>query len=230
MHSLFSILATIFFFGVLFSALSAVAVMLADEITSHKLCLKNECLANLATLYSAPIAILKFFIDLLMFSATIGGIFIALMNYLSSVNTSRFTNHISHLTLFQSFFIEEVRKRERLSLSSFDTHKIYSMIFPGSRDGVLIPGLPYSEFISKLNSAIDESNEKFRKGSIPPFNYQQHQSKMIECLNGIGFSLQYMPKIDFYEIENQIIDLLETINKSFLGDRDKLTITKRIYR
>lgn len=224
------ILVAILFFGIVVSSFSAVAVMISDDRLSYSFCLRNECLNNVADYYSAPIAIFGFFVDVLVFVATVGGIFVALMSYLGSTETSKFTNHISHLSLFQEFFVGEVNKRDRLSISSFDVHGVYSMIFPGSKDGVFVPGGSYSCFLGRVNNAIDESNRKFKTGAVPPFSYQQHQTAMIACFGMIGFSLQHMPKLDFFEIESQILDLLETINKSFLGGDKSLEVNKRLYR
>ncbi|PRB80540.1 hypothetical protein CQ007_12540 [Pseudomonas sp. MYb185] len=204
--------------------------MIADDRLNYSFCLRNECLNNVADYYSAPIAIFGFFVDVLVLVATVGGILVALMSYLGSKDTSNFTNHISHLSLFQEFFVGEVNKRDRLSISSFDVYRVYFMVFPGSKDGDFVPGEDYSYFLTEVNNAINESNRKFTSGSIPPFSYQQHQTAMIDCFRMIGLSLQHVPKLDFFEIENQVLDLLETINKSFIGGHESLKVNERLYR
>lgn len=149
---------------------------------------------------------------------------------MSTLKSSYFTNHISHLSLFQSFFVEEVRKRDLLSISSFDPHKIYGLIYSNSRNGDMSLSETYFEFIGRVNKVISDSNFNSYKATKGPFIYKDHQAEMIRTLEGIGFNLQFMPKKDFYEIENQVLSLLDSISKSFCGGDVRTELERRIYR
>lgn len=162
--------------------------------------------------------------------ATVGAIFVALLSYLSTLTSSHFTNHISHLTLFQNFFSEEVRKRDLLNISSFDPHRIYGLIYADSRSGMMTVSESYFLFIDKLNEAINISNFRSFKATKGPFIYKEHQAEMIRVLDAIGFDLQFMPKKDFYEIETQIFSLLNTVSNSFCGGDPRTKLEKRLYR
>ncbi|MFS2091930.1 retron Ec48 family effector membrane protein [Pseudomonas sp. Pseusp11] len=207
-----------------------VLVGVAGGVFSLPFCFRDDCFILFFSKISSAVYLTKLTVDLIVFVATIGGIVVALLSYLSSMASSRFANHISHLTLFQAFFVEEVKKRDALVLSSFDIHKLYSMIYEGSRSGVMTVSSSYISFVGSLNSVIAASNLKATKAYGGAFIYQEHQARMIAVLKQLGFSLQHMPKKDFYEIETQVLSLLDSVNGSFCGSLDELVVHVRIYR
>ncbi|MDU9033959.1 retron Ec48 family effector membrane protein [Pseudomonas corrugata] len=207
-----------------------VAIFFSEKLYLVPSCFSNKCFINLYERYSSVFNVAKSTLDLLILVATVGAIFVALLSYLSALKSSWFTNHISHLSLFQAFFAEEVRKRDLLSISSFDPHKIYGLIYSKSRSGDMTLSESYFEFIARLNNVISGSNFNSYKASKGPFVYKDHQAEMIKVLGEIGFDLQFMPKKDFYEIETQILSLLDSISKSFCGSDRRTELEKRIYR
>lgn len=207
-----------------------VVIFFADRLYLLPTCFSNKCLINSYENYSSAFNIAKSTLDLIVLTATVGAIFVALLSYLSTLKSSCFTNHISHLTLFQNFFTEEVRKRDLLSMSSFDPHKIYGLIYSDSRSGDMSLSEGYFEFIERLNKVISDSNFNSFKATKGPFIYKDHQAEMISALEGIGFNLQFMPKKDFYEIETQVLSLLDSISKSFCGGNARTELEKRMYR
>ncbi|MCK6254938.1 retron Ec48 family effector membrane protein, partial [Pseudomonas fragi] len=90
-----------------------VVIFFADQLYLLPICFSNKCFINSYENYSSAFNIAKSTLDLIVLTATVGAIFVALLSYLSTLKSSCFTNHISHLTLFQDFFTEEVRKRGR---------------------------------------------------------------------------------------------------------------------
>lgn len=207
-----------------------VTIFFTDQLYSLPLCFSNKCFLSLYESYSSAFAVAKSTLDLIVIVATVGAIFVALLSYLSTLKSSHFTNHISHLSLFQSFFAEEVRKRDLLSISSFDPHKIYGLIYSKSRSGDMSVSETYFEFISRVNKVISDSNFNSFKATKGPFIYKDHQAEMIQALKKIGFNLQFMPKKDFYEIESQVLSLLDSISKSFCGGDNRTELERRIYR
>lgn len=207
-----------------------VTIFFADQIYLLSFCFSNKCFVSLYEKYSSAFAVAKSTLDLIVLVATVGAIFVALLSYLSTLKSSYFTNHISHLSLFQGFFVEEVRKRDLLSISSFDPHKIYGLIYSNSRNGDMSLSETYFEFIGRVNKVISSSNFNSYKATKGPFIYKDHQAEMIQTLEGIGFNLQFMPKKDFYEIENQVLSLLDSISKSFCGGDVRTELELRIYR
>lgn len=207
-----------------------IVVFFADNIYSLPICFENKCFLNFYEYFSSAFNIAGAALSLIVLVATVGVIFVALLSYLSALKASHFTNHISHLTLFQSFFVEEVRKRDLLAISSFDSHKIYNLIYSGSRNGNMSVSEDYFLFIEVLNGVILGSNFNSFKASKGPFIYKDHQAEMIRSLGVIGFDLQFMPKKDFYEIETQVISLIDSISKSFCGGGARVILEDRMYR
>lgn len=207
-----------------------VIIFFADQVYLLPFCFSNKCFVSLYEKYSSAFTIAKSTLDLIVLVATVGAIFVALLSYLSTLKSSHFTNHISHLSLFQSFFVEEVRKRDLLSISSFDPHKIYGLIYSNSREGDMSLSDAYFEFIGRVNKVISDSNFNSYKATKGPFIYKDHQAQMIRALEGIGFNLQFMPKKDFYEIETQVLSLLDSVSKSFCGGDVRTELERRMYR
>lgn len=207
-----------------------VAIFFADAVYKLPVCFRNKCLEDFYAQFASSFAVAKSTFDLMVVVTTVGAMLVALMSYLSSLKSSQFTNHVSHLTLFQAFFVEEIKKRDLLSISSFDSHKIYGLIYSSSRGGDMSVSESYFSFVRKVNSVVLESNFKAFKASSGPFIYKEHQSNMIEVLREIGFDLQFMPKKDFYEIETQIFSLIGTISNSFCGGDARLILEQRLYR
>lgn len=216
--------------GFLLFVLIFLIIFFVDEVYSLPLCFGNKCLINFYDYYLSAFNVARSTLDFIVLVATVGAIFVALLSYLSSLKTSHFTNHVAHLTLFQSFFVEEVKKRDMLALSSFDAHKIYGLIYAGSRKGDMSVSESYYEFIAVVNAVILESNFNSFKATKGPFIYKDHQAEMIRALDRIGFDLQFMPKKDFYEIETQVVSLINAISNSFCGGSNRAIILKRMYR
>lgn len=228
--NLIILLTTIATIGFGLSTLTLLSIFFVDHIYELPFCFSNKCFIRFHDNFSSAFNIAKSTLDLMVLVATVGAIFVALLSYLSTLKSSYFTNHISHLTLFQSFFSEEIRKRDLLSISSFDPHRIYGLIYKGSRGGNMSISEDYFEFIDSINHAISNSNFKSFKATKGPFIYKDHQADMIRTLERIGFNLQFMPKKDFYEIETQILSLLNSISNSFCGGSPRTKIEKRLYR
>lgn len=224
------LLVLIISIGFFAAAFLSVAIFFADSVYELPICFRNKCFENFYAQFASSFAVAKSTFDIMVVVATVGAMLVALMSYLSSLESSQFANHVSHLTLFQAFFIEEVKKRDLLSISSFDSHKIYSLIYSSSRKGNMDVSESYFSFIRGVNSVVSKSNFKSFKASSGPFIYKEHQSSMIEALGEIGFDLQFMPKKDFYEIETQIFSLIGTISNSFCGGDARLKLEQRLYR
>lgn len=224
------LLALIAGVGFLVSAVIAGSIVFADEIYRLPICFSNKCFLRFYEYFSSAFTVAKSTLDLIGVVATVGAIFVGLLSYLSALRSSHFTNHVSHLTLFQGFFVEEIRKRDLLALSSFDVHKIYGLIYGGSRSGDMSVSGAYFSFIGSVNAVIGESNFRSFKASKGPFIYKDHQSRMIDVLALIGFDLQFMPKKDFYEIELQVFSLIDAISNSFCGGDARAKLDARMYR
>lgn len=193
------------------------------------LCFTNSCISYYIKETDQAFAIAKATFDLGVAIATIGGIFVALFSYFNTAANSALTNHIEHLKAFREYLEAEIKKRERLTLSRIDTLYLYNIIFQHSRSGRTTVSDEYSNFITKLNDIIQESNKKCQQGSLEGFRYKDHQRKVKEHLVTAGISVEYAPRNDYFEMEGQLFSLLHRLSQSFCTPGEIPSIVERQY-
>jgi hypothetical protein len=210
--------------------ISFVSIGFHDDIfTHHVYCLNRECVGYFLETFDSPLLISKGTLDVLVGIATIGGIIVALLSYLSSASTSALTNHIAHFSVFQSYVAGEIKNRNRLSPSSIDILVWYNLIFSTSRSGKTDVSKDYLEFISELNSLIDQSNSQAVHATTGSFRYKPHQERIINHMKRAGLELYFSPRNDFFEIEGQVFSLIDRINQSFCYSNTVPTLHARNY-
>ena len=200
-----------------------------DEIYNYNLCLTNECIKYTYTLFEYSLKGFSITITLLTSIATIGGIIVALLNYVSTTNSSALNNHIAHFKIFNDYLFFEIEKRDRLNISAIDIFKVYNLIFDKSRTGIMDVSEEYRNDISSLNIEIERSNEFSQTASSESFRYKIHQERMINIFKKFGIELDFHPRNDFYEIEGQLLDLVSTINQAFCTESALPEIPRRQY-
>lgn len=210
-----STLALIAFIGYATSLWSAYATLVQHSMLSQRICMNNDCVQAWIECVSNALAIGKATSELLVAWATVGGIVIALLTYLTNEKNSALTNHISHYTTFQSYVINEIEKRNRISRASVDISLWYNLIFTNSRNGDMQISKNYLKIISEINSCIKESNQQAQTATDGAFRYKPHQERIKAALCKFGIDLTFQPKNDFYEIEGQMFSLITAVNKSF---------------
>ncbi|OYU05563.1 MAG: hypothetical protein CFE47_20760 [Pseudomonas sp. PGPPP1] len=192
-------------------------------------CFSNFCVEHTLSLFNQPLLILKETLNLLVALATIGGIIVALLSYLNSVGATALSNHISHFSIFQSYLSNEISKRDRVSTSSIDTFLWYNSIFSQSRLGLTTISSDYVKIIESINKEIIKSNLQAAKAESGAFRYRPHQERIIQTMLNIGIVITHQPRNEFYEIEDQILSLIATVNKSFCYSDQVPSIEKRLY-
>lgn len=209
------VLALIFVLGFGLSITSALVSIYDKNLIEHDICFNGDCVKRLLQEIEPALGIAKGAIDFGVAIATIGGIFVALLSYLSSANNAALTNHIEHLKIFAEYIESEVKKRDRLSYSNFDTLLLYGKIFNQSRVGKTTVSDGYRVFISDLNNVIEESNERCIGGTPGGFSYKDHQRRIRDHLCSLGIVIYAAPRNDYFEMENQLFSLLHRLNQSF---------------
>lgn len=227
--SLIYVLASIALIGYVSSIISFIATGYKAEIYHHSICLANDCVKYWSETFEYPLLIAKATSDLLVAFATAGGIVIALLSYIASVSTSALANHISHYAIFQEYLINEISKRDRISLASIDILSWYNHIFSSSRTGIMTVSKEYFAYIEKLNGQIAASNDQAKKAKDGEFRYKPHQEKIKYILAETGIVVEFQPRNDFYEIEGQIFSLINGINRSFCYSDAVPTLVQRKY-
>lgn len=214
--------------GFIFS-LIVYLVELYDNGTSS-ICLSKDCYQNMVSRFSASIDIAKQTITLLVSVSAIGGIIIAVKNYVKSSYALAISNHISNFRIFSDFINYEISKRNRINPTSVSSFYWYNKLFPNSRQGDVQISQTYENVISAINLVIKNSNEVFTSSTRPDFSYNTHQSKMISALSNVGIKICNMGRNDFFMAEGEILHLIEVVNIEFCGLNDeKYKFEKRIY-
>ncbi|AAW85540.1 hypothetical protein VF_1045 [Aliivibrio fischeri ES114] len=215
--------------GLLLSLLSIIMTMLNNETYNLNVCLTSSCMKYTYGLFEYSLKIINITITCLTSIATIGGIFVALLSYVSTSNSSALNNHISHFKIFNDYLVFEISKSDRLNVSAIDIFKLYNLIFSSSRSGNMDVSKQYKQVVESLNQEINNSNQYVQEAEPESFRYKNHQVRMISRFESFGIQLNFHPRNDFYEIEGQLLELISTINQAFCTDSMLPNIVHRKY-
>ncbi|WP_123894705.1 retron Ec48 family effector membrane protein [Serratia sp. FDAARGOS_506] len=203
---------------------------LAGGVFLREMCFSNKCLEFFFKEFSFAFSFITSLGTIMAGGIALSGFLVALKSYLGAKKTSELSNHISHLSLFNSFISVEVEKRDRLSKSSFDHFKWYNLIYPNSRDGFFSVSVEYVDFINKTNSIINESNDLSTGIAAGGYYYKPHQEKIKKIFLLIGVELHSQPRLDFLEMEEQLYDLVNVVNMSFCISEHSMSISPIKYK
>ncbi|MGY2275929.1 MULTISPECIES: retron Ec48 family effector membrane protein [Pseudomonas] len=215
--------------GIGLSAIVFLATGFIDKAFNFGFCLTSNCIQNFKAIYGSVLDILTTTGVMLGGLITLGAITVALLSYLSSNRALALANHISHMAIFSNYIYKEIEKKGRLNASSFDVLKWYNLIYSNQESGELIISKDYKIFILEINSQIQTSNKLITKESDGAYLYKPHQKSMKSILKKSGIELSALPRLDFHEVEGEVLELIDIINKSFCRSADNLEIEKRIY-
>ncbi|RYE52774.1 MAG: hypothetical protein EOP48_15785, partial [Sphingobacteriales bacterium] len=126
----------------------------SDRQFSASLCFSNGCVKSFFESFDQSFIILGKTFEALVSIATIGGIVVALMSYLSSSSATALANHIAHFTIFQTYIAAEIARRNRISPVSIDNFVWYNLIFSNSRTGKTYVSDEYCVAVAVLNEAV----------------------------------------------------------------------------
>jgi hypothetical protein len=211
------------------SAISIIATLVVKRQIVGSFCARSECIETWFRLVEYSLLIAKVTSDFLVVVATVGGIIVALLSYFSNLNNSALSNHISHYGIFQSYVEAEIGKRNRIEYSSVDTFCWYNKIFSQSRAGDMKTSQQYGKYMAELGSLISQSNNLVSSATTEAFRFKPHQERMIGKLKEIGIAFAQQPRLEFYEIEDQIISLVACVNQAFCSSSGILGFQPRIY-
>lgn len=224
------VLMTILTIGVALSAFVLWHTGIHNGLFNHDVCFGNACIAYFQKRASASIGIISGSIQLMVAVATIGGIIVALLSYLETVNANALTNHISHISIFESFLRREIETKDRISARSINIYYWYGLIFENSRVGSTTVSENYVAAVNEISGAMEESNKQVKSAASPEFSFVQHQERMIDAFAGVGITVTRYPRIDFYDVEQQLTVLIERVNSAFCYGAKVGVLPKRLYR
>jgi hypothetical protein len=197
--------------------------------SESEFCFSNTCVANFTEMTKDSFAIAKATSDFLVALATVGGIVVALLSYFSSVDNSALANHIAHYSTFQQYVNSEISKRRRIDSSSLDSFFWYNLIFPHSKKGDMAVSSKYKDLMEKVGRTISESNQLVDTANPTGFRFKNHQEEMKRTLAGLQIAIPNQPRLEFYEIEDQIISLITCVNHAFCPEGGIPSFSSRKY-
>lgn len=209
------LLAFIFIVGLGLSVVSFFASSLDSHLFSKSFCFTQSCLSAYFSDLEQSFMIAKATFDLCVAIATIGGIFVALLSYLNTSGSAALANHIEHLKVFCEYVDGEVKKKDRLSAQLIDSLLLYGFIFNQSRNGRTSVSNDFKDLILGLNVIIMESNAICSAGASGGFDYNNHQKRVRDHLAPAGVTIYMAPRKDYFEMEQQMLSLLQRIGQSF---------------
>ncbi|TDY35325.1 retron Ec48 family effector membrane protein [Janthinobacterium sp. 75] len=216
-------------FGYGICILSVFLTVFQGDLRDRIICLNSDCVERFIKAVEPALSVGKATSDLLVAIATAGGILIALWSYLTSVSNSALGNHISHFSIFQSYLNSEIAKRNRVNIGSIDTFYWYNLVFPKSKSGIMVVSKKYKNYIEEIRLHISESNAIASTPTGETFRYKPHQAEMQNRLSNIGITISMQPRIEYYEIEDQLISLIDCINSSFCLEEEIQKVGIRKY-
>lgn len=226
---LFATLIIIAAIGLTFATIVFFTTGLQDGLFSENICFKDSCLKTFTEKFGFTLAILNCTGSILGGVATLGGIIVALMSYISTVKSTAVSNHISHLNIFITYIHTEIDKRERLNKQNFDVMRWYNLMYEDSANGNLNISEKYQKFVRSLNSDIEESNSLVANPKHGGYRYKHHQENIKKRFLELGIELHSLPRLDFYEVETQLFSIIANANNSFCREGIVEQVIRRKY-
>ncbi|MDE1712020.1 retron Ec48 family effector membrane protein (plasmid) [Chromobacterium amazonense] len=228
----FAIYPKIIFYYILFSAIVSIASLIAVHFAKNGL--HVDSYKDITTAISKKsraeifFSTFKYLIDIMAAIATGLGITVALKSYAISSKTSKLSNHIENLTLFNDYILRELKKFDRISPISIDSIFWYNTLFPNSKNGDLhCAGSRYIEIMENICLTITQSNEHYSKNA-KSFSILNHQNSMLNILQNIGIKFEKLSRVDYLDAEAQLINLINKVNFSFCPEDFKSKIGTNI--
>ncbi|MGB0895523.1 MAG: retron Ec48 family effector membrane protein [Parashewanella sp.] len=201
----------------------------SNSFFSRDFCLEANCIDDFFIQFKGVVSIIEFFGKLIIPLVTGTGVYLALKNYINTTETSRLSVHLSHQNTFKDYLLSEIEKETQISAKSIDVLKWYNLAFPHSRNGSIEIGKDYLKHIDKINTEIGNSNALFTGEVVKVFRYNEHQTRIINELRKIGIYVDRMPKKDFFEVENELFQLMNKVNRELCRLDDGGLLQKRQY-
>ena len=93
----------------------------------------------------------------------------------------------------------------------------------------MVVSTKYKKYIEEIRLHVSESNAIATTPTGETFRYKPHQAEMKNRLSNIGIVISMQPRIEYYEIEDQLISLIDCINSSFCLEEEIQKVGIRKY-
>lgn len=210
-----------------------IAIVLSNyldpETKKPAFCFTNKCMDDLYIFFKAPIEITKTLFKLAIPILTITTILIAIENFNKSRSEFSITRHLTTYNTFVNFVDSEISNFSTINSSSINKVAWFEMMYQNPHQNNFDTSKEYIELISEINSNIKESNTRYNPGKSTDFKYKYHQSKMRRTLIKIGIDIEHGPRLEFFEVESEVVLLIRKTNVFFHNKNQDLEIINQNY-
>lgn len=185
------------------------------QLFSSSVCTNAGCLEEFSKEYLGAFSWYASWLSVAYNITTILGVAIAVFTYYKTQQSQAIANHFSNVALFKNYVSEEISKSEWLSIASFDLMILYLKIYPDSKNGDMQCSREYTRSINELAKCIAESNAGIYENKKIGYQFSKHQQSVKKIFRSLGVSVKETNRLSFYEIEGEILHLLDKVNKTF---------------
>lgn len=216
------------FMGAIVGAVFITAINLGYYWASYSICFDVPCFAEIPNAFGPQVRLIKFGAASSSFVALVFGSYLALRSYLTSVEVGAFGNRIAHIGFFERFMAVELQRRRAINPACVDLYSIYQLMFPKGNRNAAFAAPAFDGAVRGIYCVVKESSRLHNKGNS--FTFEIHRRKMIEALLGLHISMDALPRIDFLEVEDQILDFIEMLCRVFSDPGSQSEAPSRDYR
>ncbi|WP_149195612.1 retron Ec48 family effector membrane protein [Luteimonas suaedae] len=227
---------------------SLTSTFIADGAIDREFCFHRACLDEALRLFALPIGVVKILGAFAVGFTTLLGLVVALGVYLSNsklveqhaqtaitqadslreqAKSSALQLHAVRFSSFREYVVDAVGRCSRLGLSSIDVTSWYFKIFPNAYEGDIAVNAYYIEAVKRISAAMLAADERLGPAA-KRFNYGEHQRVLIPMLAEIGIRLYSLPRLDYFLIEDEVVELIASVHRVF--GIESITFGDRKYR
>ena len=162
------------------------------------------------------------------FVALIFGSYLALKSYLTAAEVGTFGNRIAHVGLFERFVQVELGRKRRLNASSVDVYSLYRLMFNGSNTNSSEASAEFVRAIVSVHEVMASSSRKYSEDSA--YGFETHRGSMIYALSKIHITMDRLPRMDFLEVEDEVVDFIGVLGLVFAPATSPSSVPARLYR
>ncbi|MDP2506357.1 retron Ec48 family effector membrane protein [Oceanobacter sp. 3_MG-2023] len=193
------------------------------------LCMSNKCLIEIYETYSVPLDLFVLALNLIIPLTTLFTLLITIDSVKENKSTATIQRHLSTYNTFVNFLDVELAQLKTINPSSINKVIWFNRMYMDPNNNNYRVSPEYIRFMEEINKNITESNTRYMPGKHSDFKYKSHQYNMIAVFNNIGMDISNGPRLEFFELEGELLKLIEKTNIFFLSKEKEFNIKDRVY-
>lgn len=215
--------------------LSFLATMFFDDAFYRPVCFHRDCINEALRIFQIPIVLLKHIGTFAVGFTTVASLIVALGVYVDNsrlvkqhadsaevqanslqeqAKSSALQLHAVRFSSFRAYVSDAVGRFSRLSMPSIDVTAWYFKIYPNTYDGDISVNSYYIQAVKKIAAAMLAADDGLGPATRK-FNYRDHQRTMIPLFADIGIDLDSLPRLDYFLIEDEVVELISSVHRVF---------------